>query len=156
MSRRRILVDRDVVAMVDKRTSERYLTLAGGRGTPPSRTERRNTVAVTLAEGTGVHQQARYDVGGVLLERPFKIRRLGHFGFNVTRFDDAVHFYTDLLGFMVSDELDFAGRLPPEAQNGPGGTRGVFTRHGTDHHSFVLFPRGALERMGMGGGQVTI
>ena len=25
----------------------------------------------------------RYNVGGILLERPFKIRRLGHFGFNV-------------------------------------------------------------------------
>ena len=25
----------------------------------------------------------KYDVGGVLLDRPFKVRRLGHFGFNV-------------------------------------------------------------------------
>ena len=25
----------------------------------------------------------RYDVGGVYLPRPFKVRRLGHFGFNV-------------------------------------------------------------------------
>ena len=74
-------------------------------------------MAVTLPEGTGLREQATYDVGGVLLERPFKIRRLGHFGFNVTRFDDAVHFYTDLLGFIVSDELDFAGRLPPEASS---------------------------------------
>lgn len=24
----------------------------------------------------------RYNVGGVMLDRPFKIRRLGHFGFN--------------------------------------------------------------------------
>jgi hypothetical protein len=45
-----------------------------------------------------------YDVGGVLLDRPFKIRRLGHFGFNVDHVDEAFHFYTDLLGFMVSDE----------------------------------------------------
>ena len=29
----------------------------------------------------------RYDVGGVLLPRPFKIRRLGHFGFNAVRMD---------------------------------------------------------------------
>jgi catechol 2,3-dioxygenase-like lactoylglutathione lyase family enzyme len=112
-------------------------------------------MAVTLdTQSHDLREQARYDVGGVLLERPFKIRRLGHFGFNVTRFDDAVHFYTDLLGFMVSDELDFA-RLGAVAQNGEN-TRGIFTRHGTDHHSFVLFPRGPLERMGMGGGQVTI
>src|SRR5579859_548547 len=113
-------------------------------------------MAVTLPRGTDVHEKARYDVGGVLLERPFKIRRLGHFGFNVTRVDEAVHFYTDLLGFMISDELDFGGRLPPEMQDKVGPTRGYFTRHGTDHHSFVLFPRGPLEHMGMGGGQVTI
>src|SRR5579859_4853512 len=112
-------------------------------------------MAVTLPRGTDVHEKARYDVGGVLLERPFKIRRLGHFGFNVTRVDEAVHFYTDLLGLMISDELDFGGRLPPEMQDKVGPTRGYFTRHGTDHHSYVLVPRGRLERMGMGGGQVT-
>jgi catechol 2,3-dioxygenase-like lactoylglutathione lyase family enzyme len=67
-----------------------------------------------------------YDVGGVLLERPFKIRRLGHFGFNVEHLDEAAHFYVDLLGFMISDE----------ARNG-----GLFTRYGSDHHAFVLFPR---------------
>ena len=30
-------------------------------------------------------QQQLYDVGGVMLPRPFKIRRLGHFGFNVAK-----------------------------------------------------------------------
>ena len=30
----------------------------------------------------------RYDVGGVMLPRPFKIRRLGHFGFNVFKLTD--------------------------------------------------------------------
>jgi catechol 2,3-dioxygenase-like lactoylglutathione lyase family enzyme len=98
----------------------------------------------------------RYDVGGVLLERPFKIRRLGHFGFNATRMDDALHFYTDLLGFIVSDEADFSARLTPEQKATMRSTRGVFTRHGGDHHSFVLFPREPLEQMGMGGGEVTI
>ena len=28
-------------------------------------------------------QENRYSVGGVMMPRPFKIRRLGHFGFNV-------------------------------------------------------------------------
>jgi catechol 2,3-dioxygenase-like lactoylglutathione lyase family enzyme len=97
-----------------------------------------------------------YDVGGVLLERPFKIRRLGHFGFNVSRFEEAVHFYVDLLGFLISDELDFGARMPPEQKQGLDRTAGYFMRYGTDHHAFVLFPRQALERIGMGGGQVTI
>ena len=98
----------------------------------------------------------RFDVGGVLLDRPFKIRRLGHFGFNVNRLDEAAHFYVDLLGFLISDELDFGGRLAPELKEGIT-TRGYFTRYGSDHHSFVLFPRQALERMGgTSHGEVTI
>jgi catechol 2,3-dioxygenase-like lactoylglutathione lyase family enzyme len=97
-----------------------------------------------------------YDVGGVRLERPFKIRRLGHFGFNVEHFDEAAHFYVDLLGFMISDEIDFGARLSEADRAGIGRTAGLFTRYGSDHHSFVLFPRRALERMGMGGGEVTI
>jgi hypothetical protein len=30
-------------------------------------------------------RNGRFDVGGVLLAQPFKIRRLGHFGLNVPR-----------------------------------------------------------------------
>src|SRR6188768_4099875 len=86
----------------------------------------------------------RYDVGGVLLDRPFKIRRLGHFGFNVDHVAEALHFYSDLLGFMVSDESSIGTRLPPEERASLGDTAGYFTRHGGDHHSFVLFPRQVL------------
>ena len=41
----------------------------------------------------------KFDVGGVLLDRPFKVRRLGHFGFNVDDIEAHRHFYGDLLGF---------------------------------------------------------
>ena len=68
----------------------------------------------------------KYNVGGILLDRPFKIRRLGHFGFNMTNLEAAHHFYCDLLGFRVSDEF-------------PRG--GWFMRFGTDHHAFALFRR---------------
>src|SRR6266446_1038626 len=68
----------------------------------------------------------KYNVGGILLDRPFKIRRLGHFGFNMTDLDAAHHFYADLLGFRVSDEF----------QRG-----GWFMRYGTDHHAFALFQK---------------
>ncbi|MCA1645844.1 MAG: VOC family protein [Chloroflexi bacterium] len=97
-----------------------------------------------------------YDVGGVLLDRPFKIRRLGHFGFNFTRLDEALRFYTDLLGFVISDDLDFSQALPAAPSAGVRESTGYFTRYGTDHHAFVLFPREQMERRGMGSQGITI
>jgi catechol 2,3-dioxygenase-like lactoylglutathione lyase family enzyme len=88
--------------------------------------------------------QTKYDVGGVLLDRPFKIRRLGHFGFNTDRIEEAAHFYIDLLGFVVSDEAGFLRRMPELQDLGPGG---FFTRYGTDHHAFVLFNKRAMDKM---------
>jgi catechol 2,3-dioxygenase-like lactoylglutathione lyase family enzyme len=87
----------------------------------------------------------RYDVGGVLLERPFKIRRLGHFGFNAEKLAESRAFYGDLLGFTASDTLDFS-RAPwfPKDQD-LGDTRGYFMRYGTDHHAFVLFPKRVMD-----------
>jgi catechol 2,3-dioxygenase-like lactoylglutathione lyase family enzyme len=84
----------------------------------------------------------RYDVGGVLLERPFKVRRLGHFGLDVERMDECLRFYHDLLGFRLSDVLDF-GKNPrlADALKGVSLTKGYFTHYGGDHHAFVLFPR---------------
>jgi catechol 2,3-dioxygenase-like lactoylglutathione lyase family enzyme len=69
----------------------------------------------------------KHDVGGVMLDRPFKIRRLGHFGFNVGKFDECVDFYNQLLGFRKSDVL-----------GGPNGVFGVFMRHNSDHHSLLI------------------
>src|SRR5579864_8208247 len=94
--------------------------------------------------------RTKYDVGGILLDRPFKIRRLGHFGVNVDDVQRGLHFYSDLLGFMVSDEIDFGARMSPEqrAQLGPNASsKGYFTRYGTDHHAFVLFPRRVFASM---------
>lgn len=81
-----------------------------------------------------------YNVGGILLPRPFKVRRLGHFGFNAVKVSEGLSFYQGLLGFKLSDTLDFA-QIPtmPEAVKTIGDARGFFMRHGTDHHSFVLF-----------------
>ena len=88
----------------------------------------------------------RYNVGGILLERPFKIRRLGHFGFNLTKLEEARHFYGDLLGFIVSDKADFS-RAPwfPKDQ-GLGDTHGYFMRYGTDHHAMVLFSKPVMDQ----------
>ena len=71
----------------------------------------------------------KYNVGGVLLDQPFKVRRLGHFGFNATKLDECLHFYTGLLGFRVSDPSPM----------------GYFLRFGSDHHAFALFSRQVME-----------
>ena len=91
--------------------------------------------------------QAEFDVGGVRLPRPFRIRRLGHFGVNVADPERSKDFYCRLLGFRISDPLDFAARLPEEKRKGVGPTVGYFSRHGTDHHSFVFFPKGAYQAL---------
>jgi catechol 2,3-dioxygenase-like lactoylglutathione lyase family enzyme len=89
---------------------------------------------------------SRYNVGGILLDRPFKIRRLGHFGFNIDRLEEARHFYGDLLGFTVSDSADFsrAPWFPKDA--GLGERHGYFMRYGTDHHAMVLFSKPVMDR----------
>jgi catechol 2,3-dioxygenase-like lactoylglutathione lyase family enzyme len=89
---------------------------------------------------------SRYNVGGLLLERPFKIRRLGHFGFNITKLEEARRFYGDLLGFIVSDKADFsrAPWFPKDA--GLGDTHGYFMRYGTDHHAMVLFSKPVMDQ----------
>src|SRR5919199_179773 len=70
----------------------------------------------------------RYNVGGVLLPQPFKIRRLG------------------LLGFNLSDTLDFANApWMPKDRSALGDTRGYFMRYGTDHHAFVLFNKKVMD-----------
>ncbi|VCU71038.1 Biphenyl-2,3-diol 1,2-dioxygenase [Pigmentiphaga humi] len=86
-----------------------------------------------------------FDVGGVQFPRPFRIRRLGHFGINVLDPAAAVDFYCRLLGFRISDQIDFGARLPQETRDRYGPGNGYFLRHGTEHHSFVLFPRRVVD-----------
>jgi len=93
-------------------------------------------------------EKTAYDVGGVLLARPFKVRRLGHTGFNCIKMEECVRFYTEDIGFRVSDRLDFSKRAPdPKDLEGMGDPGGYFMRHGTDHHSFVLFNKRVREAM---------
>ena len=92
---------------------------------------------------------AKFNVGGVLLDRPFKIRRLGHFGFNLTNMDDGIRFYRDLLGFRVSDVMDYSRRAKSSDQlAGLGDPHGYFTRYGGDHHALVLFPKRVRDALG--------
>ena len=86
----------------------------------------------------------RYNVGGVMLDRPFKIRRLGHFGFNLDRIEEGRQFYGDLLGFKVSDLADFS-RAPWFPKDRDLGPQGYFMRYGTDHHAMVLFSKKVMD-----------
>lgn len=81
----------------------------------------------------------QHNVGGVLLPQPFKIRRLGHFGFNLSNLEAAAEFYIGLLGFRVTDEFDIS-KIPEMQQmlahiQDP---RVFFTSYGSDHHAFLL------------------
>ena len=74
----------------------------------------------------------KYDVGGVMLEQPFKPGRLGHFGLYQNDITKAVAFYGDLLGFKVSDAFAPNPQAPDQIL--------TFMTYGADHHSMVLVP----------------
>jgi catechol 2,3-dioxygenase-like lactoylglutathione lyase family enzyme len=84
-------------------------------------------------------QTTTYDVGGIRLPRPFKIRRLGHTGLTVSSFDQGYDFYTRLLGFRVSDQFDIT-KDPRFAEmlRGVGDGRSALLTYGSDHHALVL------------------
>lgn len=84
---------------------------------------------------------AHYDVGGVLLPRPFKIRRFGHFGYLVDHLDEALAFYTGLLGLSLTEATRLRDLLPPEMRHLAGQVsddRMFFTTYCGDHHSLLL------------------
>ena len=82
---------------------------------------------------------ATYNVGGVQYPRPFKIRRLGHFGFNVADLEKGLDFYARLLGFRITDTRDFS-KVPgrEEMAKRMQDPRIVFMSHNSDHHAFLL------------------
>jgi catechol 2,3-dioxygenase-like lactoylglutathione lyase family enzyme len=87
-----------------------------------------------------------YDVGGVKYPRPFKVRRLGHFGLHLENLREGLHFYRDILGFRMSDTLDFRTvSKNPEIFDGIEDPNAYFMRYGNDHHSFVLGSKRASE-----------
>ncbi len=93
----------------------------------------------------------KYSVGGVLLDRPFKIRRLGHFGINAINMEESLRFYHALLGFRIVDIRDPfpEGRQIPDEFKPFGDLRGYFFRYSHDHHAFVLYNhrhRGATDK----------
>jgi catechol 2,3-dioxygenase-like lactoylglutathione lyase family enzyme len=83
-----------------------------------------------------------YQVGGVRMARPFKIRRFGHFGFNVEHLDEAATFYTDELGFRITDDMNLFDMLEGPALEYAHtivtNPRMLFTSNSSDHHAVLL------------------
>ena len=95
-----------------------------------------------VAGGGGGHRwsetrPATFDVGGVLLPRPFRVVNTGPISLFVEDLDAAVAFYRDELGLAVTEEVDY------------GGERIVFLRTGTEHHTVALLPRSLRNALGL-------
>src|SRR5258706_10416242 len=100
---------------------------------------------------------AQYDVEGIVLPRPFKIRRLGHFGFDLEHLDAGLRFYVDDLGFRITDRLDLAKIAAASGLiHGVSDPTIYFTTHGSDHHALLLNHRLISQRMGVSSGEVTL
>lgn len=85
-----------------------------------------------------IQKAASYDVGGVRYPRPFKIRRLGHFGFNVADLEKGLDFYSRLLGFRVRERATSQVPGREEMAKRLQDPRIVFMSHNSDHHAFLL------------------
>lgn len=83
-----------------------------------------------------------YDVGGLRLERPFHVQRLGHAAFIVEDQESCLRFYSDLLGMTLSDSIDFSEMLDRKTPGRDGNV--YFLRIASDHHSTVIFPDWAM------------
>ena len=79
---------------------------------------------------------AKYDVDGVLLERPFKITKIGPVRLFVDDVDQAEAFYTRHLGLVKSEETHYRG------------ARCVFLRCGAEHHLAGALSEGIARRAG--------
>jgi catechol 2,3-dioxygenase-like lactoylglutathione lyase family enzyme len=100
---------------------------------------------------------AQYDVEGILLARPFKIRRLGHSGLDLQDMEAGLRFYVQDLGFRISDALDL-GRIAglKSLIDGADDPHLYFISHNSDHHAMVLNHRMISQRMGVTSGEVTV
>ena len=82
---------------------------------------------------TATVDEAKLKSYGRPADMPFRITKIGHVVLNVTDLERSVKFYTEVMGFKVSDVY------PPNMM--PGGM--VFMRFNPDHHGIALV--GALD-----------
>src|SRR5262249_57431839 len=72
-----------------------------------------------------------------MLQRPFKVPKIGPVHLFVSDVGQSERFYTDLLGLTKTEEIDYRGH------------RCVFLRCGTDHHCIGLFPVALRRELGL-------
>jgi catechol 2,3-dioxygenase-like lactoylglutathione lyase family enzyme len=94
---------------------------------------------IDLAAGFRPTEELPYDhcVGGVMLQRPFKITRIGPIKLFVSDIDASERFYTELLGLTKTEEVDYHGH------------RCVFLRCGAEHHTIGLIPMALRQEFGL-------
>ena len=78
----------------------------------------------------------KYDVEGILLPRPFKITKIGPVNLFVSDLGKALDFYSNELGFVITEEVNYRGHQV------------VFLRNGSEHHSLGLFPKALRAELG--------
>lgn len=87
---------------------------------------------------------ARYDVAGVLLRRPFKVTQHGPVGIFVDNVQESLEFYKDVLGFSLTELVRFKGH------------DFAFLRLANEHHSLKLYPLAARDLLGLNPGSRTV
>ena len=78
-----------------------------------------------------------FDVGGVLLPRPFKVVNSGPISLFVEDLEAAIGFYRDRMGLGLTEEITYDGE------------RIAFLRTGTEHHTITLLPRSLRAPLGL-------
>ena len=77
----------------------------------------------------------KFNVGGLSLDRPFRIRRIGHIGYHAPDVNETAEFLRNLIGLQHSDVDDFSSRVPQLSKEE---AKGYFLRCGSDHHTVVI------------------
>lgn len=92
---------------------------------------------IDLCSGFGRLSDLPYihDVGGVLLQRPFKVSRVGPVRMFVADIEASEHFYTEIIGLQKTQEIRYKGH------------RCVYLRAGNEHHSVALMPLALREEL---------
>src|SRR4051794_16989225 len=78
-----------------------------------------------------------YAVGGVLLQRPFRVTRIGPIGLFVRDMPRAIAFYTRVMGFRVTEQVAVSGY------------ESAFLRAHDEHHSLALYPLDLRNSLGI-------
>ncbi|WP_168787921.1 VOC family protein [Paraburkholderia aromaticivorans] len=79
----------------------------------------------------------RFDVGGILQQRPFKVSAMGPVRLFCSDLHASERFYTGTMGLTRSAEIEWEGH------------RCVFLRAGAEHHSIALYPLALREKLKM-------